>query len=213
MKYRKGFTLIELLVVIAIIAILAIVVILTLNPAQLIQQARDSNRVSDFATVKSAIGYYLEDVTNPSLGIGTAGATCYEDGPVTSGSTSHSTTTCPWFATATSTVVSTTSRATNTSSSASWIPINLSSISVGAPIGQWPIDPLNTISPTSTLSQNTSTDHFYSFAASTSTTNYSYKLGVHMESVKYVNGGSGDLETTDGGSNANEYEQGSSLSL
>ncbi|MBI5221157.1 MAG: prepilin-type N-terminal cleavage/methylation domain-containing protein, partial [Candidatus Liptonbacteria bacterium] len=37
----KGFTLIELLVVIAIIAILAAVVILTLNPGQLLKQARD----------------------------------------------------------------------------------------------------------------------------------------------------------------------------
>ena len=41
---RSGFTLIELLVVIAIIAILAVVVILTLNPAQLLAQARDSTR-------------------------------------------------------------------------------------------------------------------------------------------------------------------------
>ena len=53
---KKGFTLIEFLVVIAIIAILAVVVVLTLNPAELLRQARDSNRVSDFATFKSAIG-------------------------------------------------------------------------------------------------------------------------------------------------------------
>src|SRR5271163_765603 len=62
-KFRKGFTLIELLVVIAIIAILAVVVILTLNPAELLRQARDSNRESDFATLKSAIGLYSADVS------------------------------------------------------------------------------------------------------------------------------------------------------
>ncbi len=64
LKNQKGFTLIELLVVIAIIAILAVVVILTLNPAELLRQSRDSNRVSDFATLKSAIGLYSEDVDN-----------------------------------------------------------------------------------------------------------------------------------------------------
>src|SRR5580704_3649915 len=62
-KNRKGFTLIELLVVIAIIAVLAVVVVLTLNPAELLRQARDSNRISDFATLKSAIGLYSEDVS------------------------------------------------------------------------------------------------------------------------------------------------------
>ena len=37
---------IELLVVIAIIAIVSVVVLLVLNPAQLLMQSRDSNRVS-----------------------------------------------------------------------------------------------------------------------------------------------------------------------
>ena len=55
---QKGFTLIELLIVIAIIAILAVVVVLTLNPAELLRQARDSNRISDFATIKSALALY-----------------------------------------------------------------------------------------------------------------------------------------------------------
>src|SRR5208337_1332087 len=67
-KRRKGFTLIELLVVIAIIAILAVVVILTLNPAELLRQSRDSNRVSDFATLKSALGLYGADVSTTALG-------------------------------------------------------------------------------------------------------------------------------------------------
>src|SRR6185295_4958783 len=65
---RKGFTLIELLVVIAIIAILSVVVILTLNPAELLKQARDSNRISDMATLKSAISLYLADVSTPFIG-------------------------------------------------------------------------------------------------------------------------------------------------
>ncbi|KKW47096.1 MAG: hypothetical protein UY99_C0042G0007, partial [Parcubacteria group bacterium GW2011_GWA1_59_11] len=43
---RSSFTLIELLVVIAIVAILSAVVIITLNPAELLKQSRDSNRLS-----------------------------------------------------------------------------------------------------------------------------------------------------------------------
>ena len=54
MHSRKAFTLIELLVVIAIIAILAVVVVLTLNPAALLQQSRDSSRLSDMQTITSS---------------------------------------------------------------------------------------------------------------------------------------------------------------
>src|ERR1035438_7180198 len=65
---RKGFTLIELLVVIAIIAVLAIVVVLTLNPGQLLMQARDSNRLQDLATIQSALSLFRTDQPNASLG-------------------------------------------------------------------------------------------------------------------------------------------------
>ena len=65
--HSRAFTLIELLVVIAIVAVLAVTVILTLNPAQLLRQARDSNRTQDLATLKSAISLYLADVASPSL--------------------------------------------------------------------------------------------------------------------------------------------------
>src|ERR1700735_5458636 len=80
-KNRSGFTLIELLVVIAIIAILSVVVVLTLNPAELLRQARDSNRVSDFATIKSAMGLYGADVAT-STALTTAG-TIWISGPTT----------------------------------------------------------------------------------------------------------------------------------
>lgn len=208
MGFHSGFTLIELLVVIAIIAILAVVVVLTLNPGQLLMQARDSNRISDLATIKSALGYYLEDVSTSSLALGgTAALTCYEDGPTYNGAAA--TTSCPWFAgTASSTIVSTSSRSTSVQTS--WIPVNLSLISVGAPIGQWPVDPLNTLGQLGI--ENTSTNHFYSFDASTTATG-GYKLEAKMESTKYSAGGSNDVESTDGGTYANAYETGSNLAL
>ena len=78
-NHKKGFTLIELLVVIAIISILAVVVVLTLNPAELLRQSRDSQRVSDLGTLKSAISLYLVDAAYPNLASSTTGgyAACY----------------------------------------------------------------------------------------------------------------------------------------
>ena len=208
-KHRSAFTLIELLVVIAILAILFIVVLLVLNPAQLLKQARDSNRIQDLATIKSAIGYYLEDQSSPVMG--TAG-TCYMDGPTPSSSTSLATTTCYWFTTASSTFSTTSSR----SVVSGWIPINLSLISVGSPIGQWPVDPLNNLNITGAITVASSAigaanNFFYSYAVTS--TNYGFKLAANMESSKYAASGTADIESTDGGTQYNEYEQGTNLAL
>jgi prepilin-type N-terminal cleavage/methylation domain-containing protein len=198
--FHKGFTLIELLVVIAIIAILAIVVILTLNPGQLIAQARDSNRISDIATIKSAIAYYLQDVTGPNLGLSLK---CYESGPTAAGAV-VTVITCPWFVG----ITAEGSTANRTVGGLGWIPINFSAISVGSPIGQLPSDPLNT----ATAGAYVNGDSFYSYAASTTSAG-GFKLGANMESVKYSSGGSGDVETNDGGISTSTYEQGSNLAL
>ena len=77
---KKGFTLIELVIVIGILAILATVVILVLNPAQLLAQARDSQRISDLGSVKSAIALYLATAAVPAIGedsYGSYSTTCW----------------------------------------------------------------------------------------------------------------------------------------
>ncbi|MEK7612479.1 MAG: type II secretion system protein [Patescibacteria group bacterium] len=56
---KKGFTLIELLIVIGILAILATTVVLVLNPAQILQESRDTQRISDLGSVQSAVGLLL----------------------------------------------------------------------------------------------------------------------------------------------------------
>lgn len=56
---KKGFTLIELLIVIGILAILATTVVLVLNPAQILQESRDTQRISDLSTIQSAVGLML----------------------------------------------------------------------------------------------------------------------------------------------------------
>ncbi len=205
-KNKKGFTLIELLVVIAIIAILAVVVILTLNPAELLRQARDSNRVSDFATLKSSIGLYSADVaTTTWLGAVANTSTIYESSifslttPTTTTLVSAVCGANPGYGwgfvgeTQTSTpTVAATARLVN---GTGWIPINFTAISSGAPIGSLPVDPVNNGA------------NVYAFVGAQT----SYKLATKTESVKYSNGGTADVESTDGGNSACAYEQGTNI--
>jgi prepilin-type N-terminal cleavage/methylation domain-containing protein len=141
LRSKQAFTLIELLVVIAIIAILAVVVVLTLNPAEMLRQARDSNRLSDLATINSALNMYTTDQSGSSgFSLGNA-SNVYLSLPDTSNMCSNLglATTSPssiTYACATST----SSRNINTSG---WIPVNLSLISSGSPLGSLPIDPVN----------------------------------------------------------------------
>ena len=53
---KKGFTLVELLIVIAVLAILIAAVVIVLNPGEILAQARDSQRLNDLNTLKSALG-------------------------------------------------------------------------------------------------------------------------------------------------------------
>ncbi len=185
-KKQKGFTLIELLVVIAIVAVLSVVVILTLNPAELLKQARDSNRVSDLSTIKSAVSLYLAD-GQTTWGMGMT--TCYA-------TTSTVGTRCGGYF---GTQITTTTTAGAAVNGTGWVPVNFAAISSGAPFSLLPVDPIN------------NGTYFYGFAA-TSTYN-AFKLAANMESIRYSNGGSGDVETTDGGTVTTVYETGSMLTL
>jgi prepilin-type N-terminal cleavage/methylation domain-containing protein len=204
-KTERGFTLIELLVVIAILAVLAVVVVLTLNPAGLLQEARDSNRISDMATLKSALSLYMADVPSPALGTSTW---CYVSinstafsvpGPTSSVNTA--TTTCwAWFpSTNTTTTVATSVPNRSITGALGWIPVNVSMISAGSPFAQWPIDPVNSV------------NYFYSYEAST--TGNVFKLGMFMESTKYKASGTADVVSTDGGSDNFVFEGGSNLGM
>ena len=61
MNKQKGFTLIETLVVVAIIAILAGAVLIAINPAETMRKSRDSTRLSDMDTLRSAINMALAE--------------------------------------------------------------------------------------------------------------------------------------------------------
>jgi len=199
---RRGFTLIELLVVIAIIAILAVVVVLTLNPAELLRQSRDSNRVSDMATLNSAINLYNTDQSGSrtySLGLSN---TVYLSIPDPNATTTAGTNCALLGLPALPSLytyhcaASSTYRNTN---GTGWIPVNLSSISSGAPLGSLPVDPTN----------NSSSRLYYTY-----TTNGSqFETTAVMESQKYQLGGSNDVISTDGGALASVYEKGSKFGL
>jgi len=196
-KNSKGFTLIELLVVIAIIAILAVAVILTLNPAELLKQARDSTRVSDLSTLKSAISLYLADVSSPnvssSCSISVVSSTNLGFGPPgTCGRYNQS---------------STPSQQSGTFgvSGNGWVPINFNSLSSGAPISNIPRDPSN-----STGTATSPAVLYYSYSASNTST--VFELDATMESTKYSANGGSDVVTTDGGSSLTLYEVGTYLS-
>ena len=191
---QRGFTLIELLVVIAIIAVLAVVVILTLNPAQLLAQARDSSRISDMSTIKSAISLLLADAAAPAGNAIGASSTCYGSAILTPGGAG-----CGGRMTATLGTVTTTVAAATGIAGAGWMPINFGGISAGSPIGAEPVDPSNNAT------------YFYSYATNAAPS-YQFEINANMESTKYAGGGS-DVEATDGGNNATVYETGTLLTL
>jgi len=195
---RSAFTLIELLVVIAIIAILSIVVVLTINPAEMLRQSRDSQRISDLSTLRSAISLYLVDSAAPNLASSTAGyGGCYLS---TTGSNATSAARCGIF---TSNYTNVSSSVTNyrKNDSTGWLPVNFSQITLSSPLSSLPVDPLNNLA------------NYYAYAATTTNGAYYFEIDTFMESKKYGANGTNDVVTTDGGDNNTAYEIGNKPGL
>ncbi len=170
---RRAFTLIELLVVIAIIAILAVVVVLTLNPAQLLAQSRDANRVSDLATLNSAINLYATDQagsSNFSLGSPTVTYLSIPDPNATTTAGTDCSLMGSNFLAGGYFHCAATSTYRNVSSTG-WLPIDFNAISAGSPFGSLPVDPVN----------STSSNFYYTYWSNGST----YRLTANPESQKY----------------------------
>jgi len=195
---RKGFTLIELLIVIGIIAILAAVVLLTLNPAELLRQARDSNRVSDFDSLRSGLALYLADVSNPDMG---DHANCYV---ITIAGFNTIDAGCDGDGTAGTNPARfvggvTTQDPDRNVDGTGWVPVNLTAISSGSPLPNLPVDPTN------------NTTYYYAFrpgsiGCTTSCTDY--EVNADMESAKFIT-----REGQDGGNSGALYEVGTDQAL
>ncbi|TSC83111.1 MAG: Uncharacterized protein G01um101419_262 [Parcubacteria group bacterium Gr01-1014_19] len=184
---KRGFTLIELLIVIGILAILATAVILILNPVELFKQARDSQRISDLATMKSALAFYLSTVTGGSLG--TAG-TCYVYEPA--GATIAD---CGGRHAAASFSKSAILLADGTG----WMPVDFDDVPGGSPLSVLPRDP------------QSSAGKFYSYVGNTLAG--TFEMNADMESGRYGSGGKDDVESVDGGDKADIYEVGNDPGL
>ena len=198
----KGFTLIELLVVIAVIAILAVVVVLTLNPAELLRQSRDSNRVSDLTTINNALNIYGADQGSASgYSLGSVN-TVYVSIPDANASTTTGSNCASLGLPALPAIYSYHCAGPNyyrNVTGAGWIPVDLASTTTGSPLGALPVDPMNSSSSRLYYTYTTDGNHF--------------EVTAVMESQKYKPTGSNDMITPDGGTLASVYEKGSKLGL
>lgn len=182
---KKGFTLLELLIVIGILAILATTVTIILNPAELLRQARDSQRLSDLQSLNTAVNLYASTVNQSPLFSGTSTqpqGTC----TVASPSPNPFTGTC-------------TDSASTKVDGTGWVTINFNSVSTGAPLSKLPVDPINSTAG--------ATDYFYAFRA----TSTIWEINTVLESTKYAE--TENLDAKDGGSNDSFYEIGANLFL
>lgn len=166
---QKGFTLIELLVVIAIIGVLAAVVLIALNPIEILKKGRDSTRLSDLNTLRSAINIYVASSNGGALSMGTVG-TVYASAASTQVLDGSG---------AAVAVTGSTSRAIN---GTGWLPINFAGVSGGSPLPTLPVDPTN------------SGSFVYTYTVSA---NNGYKITADLESTanstkKTQDGGNND---------------------
>ena len=187
-NFKSAFTLVELLVALGIVAVLSTVVIVTLNPAELMKQARDSNRISDLNTFNTTLGIYAADVVDATTGTSSivyvslpdSSPTCANLGlPTLSGGWTYSCATIENYKKIDGT---------------GWIPVNLSRISFETPLSQLPIDPKS----------STSTGLYYTFVTAGSW----WEFTSILESEKY-----GPRMVLDGGASENAFEHGTDLTL
>ena len=191
----KGFTLLELLIVIAILAILASVTFIALNPAELLRKARDTQRMADLASMRTAVNYYITNASTPALNSGSTTVGCADDAT-------------KYTFSAVGSVAATGMTASTTSSQAvdgtGWVPVSLSGLTGGSPLAKWPVDPNPTAS-------NATPGRYYAYLCNH--TNTTFEIFANMESSTYQNGGTGDVESKDGGSLPTVYEVGTVLNL
>ena len=226
-RANAGFTLLELLIVIAIISILSVILILVLNPAESLKKSRDTQRLSDLNTMKTAIGIYLSTVNPVDLDAAIA-SHCFtvpvnanalisysaqiadvactpnvaEGTDVTSSGTFSTTDFCRY-------VGATGATATD---GTGWIPVNFGNISGGSPISSLPLDPTNTVA---TATTPVSTDLVYRYScqnlAAGGKPSSVFEIDSQLESDAFTV--TNDLRANDGGDNAGYYEVGTSVKL
>ena len=181
---KKGFTLLELLIVIGILAILATAVTLVLNPAELLKQARDGNRLNDLRALNNALGLFI--VASSTLPIDSFYCSNASGGQ-------YVTSTAP---------ASCGNNAITAVNGTGWVNVNFASMQGGSPLSRLPLDPINTASSSAYIYRSNSDGSKFELNANMESAKYSVGGTNDVES-----------NTKDGGDNAGLYEIGASLNL
>src|SRR4051812_47242950 len=145
-RKRSAFTLIEFLVVIAIVAVLSVVLVVVLNPTELLNQAKDSNRIANLDQLHSALRVYTYEAPSGFAGTSSIVYTSLLDPSTTStlGSdcSSLGLLALPGGWTYHCAASSTYRKADGTG----WVPVNFNSVPEVSTVESLPIDPVNSSS-------------------------------------------------------------------
>lgn len=197
---QKGFTLIELIIVITILVILGVVVVVLIDPAEIMAQSRDSQRISDLASIKGATQLVLASGVPSTTNCGgtqpiTATSSMWVSLPSTVGGTAYSSTTLAIAPLADGT---------------GWIKVNYASSTTGRALTNLPIDPTNTIS-------GTPGNLYYRWGCTNLNSMYEYEVDAKLESAKYMASCTAtncdDKAAKDGGNSTTRYEIGNNLNI
>lgn len=224
---KRGFTLLELLITISIIAILSLIIIFILNPAETLKKSRDAQRIADLSTLKTALGLYLTASSTPDLDAATtvcipsSGATAMISYSLEAADSSSCGTTIVkgndaaggGFSATDNCRYGGTGGTAGVVDGTGWVPVNLTVLTGGSPISNYPLDPTNTIA---LLTAPTSSDLVYRYVCQNSITtagkpSYVFEIDAQLESAAYTS--EDDRRAKDGGDNVNYYEVGNSLRL
>lgn len=185
---KQGFTLVELIIVITILVILGIVVIVLIDPAEILAQSRDAQRISDLASLKAATQLVLSAST-PSTTACDSTTVINATTPIAANRVYVST---PTAGSSTYNVTATLFR--QLADGTGWVKMNFTGLSSGSALSGLPVDPTNAYGATGL---------FYRWGCSTQTGKYEYEFDAALESAKYKPGctatGCEDKGISDGG--------------
>lgn len=202
----RGFTLLELLIVIAIIVILSVMLIIVINPVETLRKSRDSQRISDLNTLKTAMGIYTTTTASPSIGNCSATTSVAYNGTLYYSLPNTTALTKPAVITGAATIGQVAAAALAKVDGTGWIPVNFDAMTQGSPISALPVDPVNTVATPATPK---ATDLVYRYGCYSTT--MTYEVDARLESNEYTT--VTNRMASDGGDNDNLYEVGTNIRI